>query len=119
MVGAPPPQSGYPGQPPRQPLRVGRMLLGCLIAPGLHAVLGGFPVLLAALVGPGDSGEDQLLLLLLGLPALLLLATITSIVLGLVLIARGDNALGAGILIGWALTLLLAGGTCLALVFSA
>jgi hypothetical protein len=117
MAGAPP--YGYPSPPPRPPLRVGRMLLGCLVAPALHAVLGGIAVLVAVVVGPGESGENQLFILLFGLPVLLLLATITTIVLGLVLIARGDNALGGGILIGWALTLLLGGGTCLALVFAA
>lgn len=119
MVGPPPPPYGHHGPPPRRPLRVGRLLLGSLIAPGLHSTLAALGILLAAAIDGGpDAAEHQLAVILVGVPALLLVATLTSVVLGLVLIARGDNSLGVGILLGWVFVLVLAAGGCLALALA-
>jgi hypothetical protein len=120
VVGPPPSAPyGHPGRPPRPPLRVWRLLGGCVIAPGLHATLGALVILVAALMEGGpDAAENQLAVILIGIPAALLVATLTSVVLGLVLVARKDRSLGYGILLGWLLVLLLAMSGCVVLALA-
>jgi hypothetical protein len=82
-----------------QPFRVGRALLGFLIALVAHAVLLGIAVVVVRTTPSGEGFADLaafLSVLLIGELVIL----VGSLVTGIVLIARGKRDLGTGLLVG-------------------
>ena len=120
-----PPQSGWsvppPPGPPERPIRTRKVLAGI----GL-AVLGQVATIglgLVAILAFSQTGDNENALL--GLWAEIVLQVVlfvACLVLGTVWIARKDRGLGLGLLIGWAVSVLVfpvAGiGVCIAIVNS-
>ena len=103
----PPAPAPYP--PPRRPITLGRIGIGVAIAIGAHLL-----TLVPILFGFADSTWGTAgAVIFLGLQALLFPTLLT---LGIVGIVRQDGGIGVGMLIGWAVGVIVSFGGCVALI---
>jgi hypothetical protein len=121
-----PPNSGWtvPAPPPlpngeERPIRGGKVAAGLGIAAGAQVLAIGIGVLVTIALAASDDSENALLGVYLEM-LLQLVLFVASLVIGIVWIARRDRGLGLGILIGWAVSVIVfpvAGiGICIAVV---
>jgi hypothetical protein len=100
-----------PPQPPKPPIRTGRVFAGIGIVFGAQVVSVGLGIALAATVGVAGLWVEIVLQAVLA---------IACIVLGIVWIAQKDRGLGLGLLIGWGASVLIFPvigiGVCVALI---
>ncbi|HZM79067.1 MAG TPA: hypothetical protein VFC19_25335 [Candidatus Limnocylindrales bacterium] len=99
----PPPPPPDPGGSGRRPIRPGRVWTGIGIALGGHLLT----ILIGWLVAILISGEQVLNFLLVATAGQILLA-IAALVVGIILTVKGqDGGIGVGLLIGWAVGLII------------
>jgi hypothetical protein len=121
-----PPNSGWTVPPPPlppngqdRPIRGRKVAAGLGIAAGAQVLAIGIGVLVTILLGMGENGEDALWGVYLEM-LLQVVLFVACLVVGIVWIVRRDRGLGIGILIGWAVSVIvfpIAGiGVCIALV---
>lgn len=97
-----PPDPRYPGGPQRRSVKAGRVFAGLGIAIGAHLL-----TLVVAVVGVAGGSEDVIWAgLWIGLGGQLLVFLVCLIV-GIVLTVRQDGGIGVGLLIGWAVGVLI------------
>ena len=111
----PPPEQAGSG---KRPIRPARVWLGIGIALGAHL----FTILIGWLAALLFSGEDVVLFLFVSGAAQILLA-IAALVVGIILVVKArDGGVGVGIIIGWAVGLIISPivgfGVCVSLVNS-
>jgi hypothetical protein len=97
-----PPNPQHPGRPQRRPVKVGRVFAGLGIAIAAHLL-----TLVAPLVGLVSRSDDVIyggLWIGLGGQVLVFLA---CLVVGIILTVRQDGGIGVGLLIGWAVGVLI------------
>jgi hypothetical protein len=106
----PPPAQPPPVPPPaRRPIALARVAIGFGIAIGAHLL-----TLVPILLGYADSDWGVTgALVFLGLQVLLFP---TLLVLGIVGTVRQDGGIGVGLMIGWAIGVLVSFGGCVALI---
>ncbi|GAA3186457.1 hypothetical protein ACFO1B_11810 [Dactylosporangium siamense] len=120
-----PPNSGWtvPSPPPpngqERPIRGRKVAAGLGIAAGAQVLAIGIGVLVTIALASTDNSENALFGVYLEL-LLQLVLFVACLVIGIVWIARRDRGLGLGILIGWAVSVIVfpvAGiGVCIAIV---
>ncbi|HET9517010.1 MAG TPA: hypothetical protein VFO77_04720 [Actinoplanes sp.] len=101
----------YSPQPPgqRRPIEGRRVAIGVAIAIGAH-------LLTLAAIPIGSLFQDGAILGAFVFLALQGLLFLTLLVVGIVLTVRQDGGIGVGLLIGWALGVLVSFGGCVALL---
>ena len=120
-----PPYSGWttppPPPPPERPIRGRKVAAGIGWAALGQVVAIGVGVLVTILLARGDNSENALYGVYLEM-LLQLVLFVACVALGIVWIVRRDRGLGIGLLIGWAVSVIVfpfAGiGVCIALVNS-
>jgi hypothetical protein len=121
-----PPNSGWTVPPPPlppngqdRPIRGRKVAAGLGIAAGGQVLAIGIGVLVTILFAASDNSENALLGVYLEM-LLQLVLFVACLVVGIVWIVRRDRGLGLGILIGWAVSVIvfpIAGiGVCIAIV---
>jgi hypothetical protein len=95
------------GPPTAQRFRTSRLLLGTLIGIGEHVIVLVAAWLAGHLVKPQEGGFDDLVAVLVVVIGGELLVAVVSVVVGVIVIARGRRELGIGVLAGWLVPLLL------------
>jgi hypothetical protein len=97
-----PPDPRRPGAPHRRPVRVGRVFAGLGIAMAAHLL-----TLVVALVGVAGGNDDVIWAgLWIGLAGQLLVF-LGCLIAGIILTVRQDGGIGIGLLIGWAVGVLI------------
>lgn len=97
-----PPNPQHPGRPQRRPVKAGRVFAGLGIAIAAHLL-----TLVVALAGLAAGSDDVIWAgLWIGLGAQLLVF-LACLAVGIILTVRQDGGIGIGLLIGWAVGVLI------------